>query len=187
MDKDFEKLNRLIQSAKEFFACPECKELAARAKWYAADFQRRYEDEITRMPTDDTERILYTLEIVERLADMVFNGTGEDRSNAFYDMEDFLNDYLQWAFSDYMDACGLGESLPLCTDDDMGQPADVLEQRLHGLAEELRRYLPDGGNVFRQRSAVTVMWQLLELERAIRYWYCCPPEDFPNLYVIKDK
>ena len=76
MDKDFEKLNRLIQSAKEFFACPECKELAARAKWYAADFQRRYEDEITRMPTDDTERILYTLEIVERLADMVFNGTG---------------------------------------------------------------------------------------------------------------
>ena len=31
MDKDFEKLNRLIQSAKEFFACPECKELAARA------------------------------------------------------------------------------------------------------------------------------------------------------------
>ena len=42
MDKDFEKLNRLIQSAKEFFACPECKELAARAKWYAADFQRRY-------------------------------------------------------------------------------------------------------------------------------------------------
>lgn len=77
--------------------------------------------------------------------------------------------------------------MPLCTDDDMGQPADVLEQRLHGLAEELRRYLPDGGNVFRQRSAVTVMWQLLDLERAIRYWYCCPPEDFPNLYVIKDK